>query len=454
VRARERILQSSTRSIAIEPLVMQLLVALSRRAGELVTRREIFELCWGSAAVGDDSLNRIVAVLRKALLQVTGRGVTIETISGAGYVLRISGDPAAKEAAASQQGGAQRAIDAAFESWRLGLPEPDHVRMEQLRAACRIEPTNASAWGMLSLLCRHAAEYGGPGNAATYARECERAARRAIELDAAQPEAQIALTSIVPLFGGWAIARERLSDVLSANHAHLIATQDLATLEMATGRVRSSKRLRDSLVARDPLAAVFCYKAVYQHWSVGDLASMDHLADRAIQLWPTHPAVWMVRLWTLAFTGRVPAAIAMLDDSAARPSGPFSAIVFLRQLLSAVASGSAAELDAAVGASLRHARTGPANAMAAMFALGLIDRRDELFNLTEAYYLRDGTNPIPVSHTAAEFSLNEHHRRLTQVLFTPVFEKVLTDPRFLSICDRIGLTAYWEGSGLAPDFLA
>ena len=80
VRPRERLLQSSTASVSVEPLVMQLLVALTRRAGKLVTRDEIFEACWGSSAVGDDSLNRIVAVLRKALQEVGANAVAIQTI--------------------------------------------------------------------------------------------------------------------------------------------------------------------------------------------------------------------------------------------------------------------------------------------------------------------------------------------------------------------------------------
>ena len=66
VRPAVRTLETASASVGVEPIVMQLLVTLSRRAGKLVTRQQAFDACWGSAAVGDDSLNRAVAVLRKA----------------------------------------------------------------------------------------------------------------------------------------------------------------------------------------------------------------------------------------------------------------------------------------------------------------------------------------------------------------------------------------------------
>lgn len=450
VRPRARVIEAASRSVTVEPLVMQLLVALSRRAGQLVTRREIFALCWGTAPAGDDSLNRIVAVLRKALQGVGGNAVRIETVPSAGYVLRLAHDLRGVGPDANRDAQVQRAIDGGFDSWRLALPEPDHLAIEQLRGACALAPSNARAWGMLALLCRHAAEYGGPAAVSDYVRECEAAAKCATALDPQQPEALTALVSVVPLFGGWTAAREQLVRILDVTPDSVVAAQDLATLEMATGRIRAGKALRDRLVASDPLAAVFCYKSVYQHWAVGDLLGMDHVADRAMQLWPTHPAVWMVRLWTLAYTGRVPAALDMLDDRVSRPDTPAVVLTFLRHVLTALHSG---EIDAATEASVRVARTGPANAMAALFALRLLDRPDDLFEVAEAYYVRCGSGPVPVRHTDSELSLNEQHRRLTQVLFMPVFAGLRADKRFMAICERTGLCRHWIESGIRPDFM-
>jgi len=451
VRPRERVVETPTASVTVEPLVMQLLVALTRRAGQLVTRREIFARCWGDAPVGDDSLNRIVAALRKALQRVAASWITVETVPATGYVLRLvprAGEPAIADQDAED---VRHATEAALDSWRKGLPEPDHLRLELLRRACALQPDNAQAHGLLALLCRLAAEYAEPGTASIYVAECEASARRALTLDSRQPDALTALASVEPLMGRWLDARARLMAIREVHGKHPAATHDLAIVEMATGRVRAAKELMDGLLAADPLAPCYCYKSIYQHRSIGDLAGLDRVADRAIQLWPTHPAVWTARFWTLAYTQRAKAAMNMLADAAVRPDLPPPALGFMRQALLA-AVGEAAERTAALAASITIAGAGPAQAIASLFSAGLLQSREAIFEIAEAYYFRTGKVPVPMRHTAHELSVNDQHRRVTQILFTPVFEGMRDDPRFLSLCHRAGLSSYWDATGLRPDF--
>jgi len=42
----------------LEPRVMQVLTALARRRGEVVSRDELVALCWGGRVVGEDAINR------------------------------------------------------------------------------------------------------------------------------------------------------------------------------------------------------------------------------------------------------------------------------------------------------------------------------------------------------------------------------------------------------------
>lgn len=453
VRPALRILETASTSVSLEPLAMQLLVTLSRRAGKLVTRRQVFDACWGSAAVGDDSLNRAVAVLRKALRKAAAGAVQIETVPATGYVLRLgaSGEP---EERPGERDFVASAVEAGQDSWRLGLPEPDHLRLELLRRATAEHPESDDAWGMLALLCRQAAEYAEPGDIPGYVDECQAAARRALALNERQGEALVALASVAPLFGRWTHARTALTGALERAPGHMVALHDLAMLEMATGRVRAAKTIMDNLIARDPLAACFCYKSMYQHWSVHDLAGLDHVGERAIQLWPTHPAVWIARFWTLAQTGRGHASMAMLDDAASRPRIPEPALRLLRTAVSASLAGGDQTTDEAARFCREAAARGPALTLAAINALGLLQRVDDLFEVSYAYYVLSGPGPVPLRHTREEPSINDQHRRVTQALFTPACSGMRSDPRFMNLCERMGLTAYWEAEGLVPDFLA
>lgn len=450
VQPHERLIVSATDRTTVEPLVMQLLMLLAGRAGQLVTRREIFARCWGSAPAGDDSLNRLVAVLRKALNQVAGGRVTVETVPGTGYVLRLAPDHG-KSVASGAEEDVQQAITAAFDSWRAGLPEPDHPRLELLRAACRAHPESAAAWASLALLCRQAAEYAEPDRGGSFLAECEAAARNALALEAGHPRASAALASVAPLFGRWQEARLQLAAILENGRDDPVPRHDLAIVEMATGRIRAAKSLMDRLIAADPLAACFAYKSIYQHWSVGDLAGMDQVADRAVQLWPTHPAVWTARMWTLAYTGRAEAALGMLQEPEIRPAIPPPMLAFVRQVLVARLERDGALAQQAVAASRRVAATGPAQAIASLFALGLLGPTEALLEVAEAYYVRSGSNPVPIRQPSASLSITDQHRRLTQILFTPVFAPARAEQRFTALCERIGLARYWDESGLAPD---
>jgi tetratricopeptide (TPR) repeat protein len=453
VRPAMRSLETPTASVSVEPLVMRLLVTLSHRAGQLVSREQVFDACWGRAAVGDDSLNRAVAILRKALREVAGGAVRIETVPGSGYMLRLVAI-GAHEQLLDDGDRVRGAIESGFDSWRLGSPEPDHLRLELLRQVTAECHESDGAWGMLALLCRQAAEYADPSEVGAYVAECQAAARRALALNASQGEATVALASVTPLYGRWSQARVELMQALDCVPGHVVALHDLAILEMATGRVRAAKAITDELIRRDPLAACLRYKSIYQHWSMNDLARLDQVADSAIQLWPSHPAVWNARFWTLAYTGRGYASIAMLEE-ATRPRIPEPAMRLLRMSVTASLADNGSLADGAARACSGAVVGGPTQAVAAMFGLGLLGRVDDLFDVAAAYYLRAGKGPVPMRRTTAEPSINDQHRRVTQALFTPACAGMRDEQsRFLDLCARMGLTEYWESSGLAPDFLA
>lgn len=64
---------------------MQVLVALARRRGDVVSRNELIESCWGGCAVSDDAIHRCIARIRR--LSEAHGGFRIETVPRVGYQL-------------------------------------------------------------------------------------------------------------------------------------------------------------------------------------------------------------------------------------------------------------------------------------------------------------------------------------------------------------------------------
>ncbi|MBU1377537.1 MAG: AAA family ATPase [Alphaproteobacteria bacterium] len=85
VRPTTREVISAEGSEVLEPRVMQVLVALARRQGQVVSRSELIDACWGGRAVGDDAINRCIQAIRR-LADKRG-GFAVLTVARVGYRL-------------------------------------------------------------------------------------------------------------------------------------------------------------------------------------------------------------------------------------------------------------------------------------------------------------------------------------------------------------------------------
>jgi DNA-binding winged helix-turn-helix (wHTH) protein/TolB-like protein len=74
----------------LEPRIMQVLVALARQRGEVVSRDDLIESCWAGRVVGEDSINRCIFRLRR-LAEELG-GFSLQTIPRVGYRLTEVGE--------------------------------------------------------------------------------------------------------------------------------------------------------------------------------------------------------------------------------------------------------------------------------------------------------------------------------------------------------------------------
>lgn len=69
---------------------MQMLLCLHENAGRIVSRDELMAEVWGHNHVTEDALNRTIARLRRALMQMEDGTASIETVPRVGYRFRIS----------------------------------------------------------------------------------------------------------------------------------------------------------------------------------------------------------------------------------------------------------------------------------------------------------------------------------------------------------------------------
>jgi adenylate cyclase len=79
---------ASGRTFRLQPRVMQVLVALARADGEVVSRDQLVASCWGGLAIGDDAINRCIGRLRRLAEQEARGSFAIETLARIGYRLR------------------------------------------------------------------------------------------------------------------------------------------------------------------------------------------------------------------------------------------------------------------------------------------------------------------------------------------------------------------------------
>jgi len=85
---------AGAQTIRLQPRVMQVLVALARADGEVVSRDELLASCWGGLAIGDDAINRCIGRLRRLSEEEAPGAFTIGTLPRIGYRLSQAAEPA------------------------------------------------------------------------------------------------------------------------------------------------------------------------------------------------------------------------------------------------------------------------------------------------------------------------------------------------------------------------
>ena len=474
-------------SAAAEPRVMQVLLALADAEGTVLTRDDLIRICWNGQVVGDDSVNRAIAEVRK-ISRATEAGFGVETIPRIGYRLTgiaaaESGGPAPASAPARTRrwvlGGGLAAVGlgvgglglwALLHEWhdpratalvergrqalRDELPESDAQGVGFLRRAVALEPDNAEAWGLLALALRNKVEHANARESAAAVRDCEFAADRALSLDPREGNALAALATLRPQIGDWIATEDRLRNVLAIAPDNVAARTHFGIFLQSSGQEDESTRSLARTVQLEPLSPANQFRWAWKLWMMGRAAESDLTIDRALQLWPRHPGVWNMRVLLYALTGRTRPALAMVEDEDTRPPTMREGLVNRWRLsLAALETRAPADVAAARHSMMAAAVRRAGSAVNSIMFLSVLGEIDAAFEVAEGYLLRRGPLIGPLRVGRGEMAVNDQRWRKTMQLFTPPVAAMQADRRFLPLCAGIGLVDYWRRRRITPDYL-
>jgi DNA-binding winged helix-turn-helix (wHTH) protein/tetratricopeptide (TPR) repeat protein len=461
----------------IEPLVMQLLLQLVDRQGQVLPRRELFDCLWGNAQVGDDSLNRLVGSLRKALERTSAGAVQIETVPRLGY--RLIAEPegggvpitrrsllAAGASSLVALGGAglwharkqarvaeaQRLVDRGDILLRDAVPLQAGDALQPLRSALEIDSENAKALGLLALAEETRANNGGSANAGETLRAAEQAARAALQRDPGEPHARLAMIDIAAGNLDWSQMEDRLEALRASAPANPHVLGSMTSFLQAAGRTSKSWLYNEQAAVAAPTSPTPQWRRALRLWTGGRNEEAVNLSERLLPLWPRHALVWNARFMILAFTGRTGAASAMLRNAGAAPGNAHP--VRLAQwlpTLDAFAEPSPASIASAREANLAAAQLNPGQATYAAMALSQLGEIDAAFAVIDGLLLSKGPLVANRPIVPRSFVANSPSWCRTQWLFLPPLAAVRSDVRFQGLCEEIGLARYWRQRGVRPD---
>lgn len=466
----------------IEPRVMQLLVALADGGGEVVPREELTGRCWPGLLVGEDSLNRAIAGLRRALKEAASQTVRVETVPKVGYRLATADaapTPAGDTRPTGQQGPSRRRLigwSAALAAlggtgwlaagWRHSMRADmlvfearqrllirDHGAENAARGilerALALDPESADAWGLLAL-CWQAIARTSPagtlGDAETGARG---AARHALALERVQGDALAALALLPPLFGDWHAAEARLTQTLDVAPENVAARAGMGELTASVGRMADSLEISGALLRAYPAHRGAAARRIQALWATNGVT--DALA--AAEAWQAgqsgRDASDLLHPWLLGFAGRMGEAVNRVDRLQAQQRAPSRILNAMRLSFQAMESRRADRIEVAETALSDLAPFGGGTNAIAILGLCGLGRIERAMTMAEAWYRDAGKPGLSAVERRARL-----HRLGTSVLFLPPARALRSHPRFLPLCEETGLAGYWRSSARRPDFMA
>jgi DNA-binding winged helix-turn-helix (wHTH) protein/tetratricopeptide (TPR) repeat protein len=477
-----RVVEGPSGRMHVEPIVMKVLLLLLDARGDVVSRDKLFASAWGGVFVGDDSLHRAIGRIRKITAETAPGFFEIDTIPRTGYRITgkilehfhasaLSGQAVAQPAISRRLligAGSVTAVVAGAGLWRAVGPERDD-HFDELMAqgrdalqkskitpttrslfehAVQLRPNSARAWGSLALVRSFQTDHIRKPKEVDGA---ESDARRALSLDPNEPNALLALLELQGSSLDWLTRDQTLRHIITIDPQNIPAITELFALLQAAGLNGEALRWNEHAISIEPLAADLLSRRALKLWIAQRTFDADKVIDQVRDLYPDDPFPFWVRFLILALTDRAAAAKTLMDGN---PTllGPPPVQSFWRKCLPALEVRSPNNVANARQACVEGARRSEALAAHAVMLLSVLSDVNGAFSVSEGFLMWRGTvvpsGPSEAKHVGPDASW----RVGTQWLFTPPCAIMRSDPRFLSLCNGIGLDEYWHKRGVRPDY--
>ncbi|HEV8581622.1 MAG TPA: winged helix-turn-helix domain-containing protein [Thermoanaerobaculia bacterium] len=347
--------------VRVEPRVMDVLVHLAGRAGEVVSKEELVELAWEGRHVTDDVLTVTIYALRKALGDDARRPRYVETVSRRGYrwIAPVEAAPpepvpiptGAPRPAAPQRPIAWRGIAAAAvvlallaagAAWMRTPPRPGrHVApaeaheaylkgryfldqrslqslqkaKEQFERAVALDPQDPAAQAGMADTYSAMADFG-VASPAEMRPQAMAKAQRALDLDPQSAEGHAALGRAQFLFDwSFAAAERSLARAVSLNEDYMPAYQTLAWLQSARGRHAEAIAAARRALQLDPVNTARYTELAWVLALAGRYGDALREVERALQLDPRSFKLHLAKGWTYEMAGQPDAAFAAYREA-------------------------------------------------------------------------------------------------------------------------------------------
>jgi tetratricopeptide (TPR) repeat protein len=314
-----------------------------------------------------------------------------------------------------------------------------------LREAVRLSPSYGEAWGALAFVYRVAISNEAPERTAGFEERLSEAVRQAEKYDPGNGDAAAAMLPADLPFGRWSEFEAIYRSAIQRHPGHGAAYSLLGSLMMETGRWSDAVAVLKAAKARSPSAPLLRYRLITALWSAGRITDAEQEIDLAMRSWPQHGAIWQTKIKLLALTGRSREALALANDTAAKPLDQPSTQNHSGRLLflEALATGTRVDVEKALESIRSAARSNQLDRVNIAVQASVLGDPGLALDLLEGAYLERG-----------EWRTGQSARDWvsTHPLFQPHARRLWPEPRFEAILTAVGLEQYWRRAKVVPDY--